>query len=232
MSTIGVISDIHGNLPALESVIAELQSIGVDEIICVGDIIGISGFPAETIECVQDNCSVIIKGNHDILPFDGDPETDVFSVEKQVFFDETTETQQSWLYNLPTIREFDKGVYGSWETIVSHAYPEPQQSSGHTKGNAGVKPREYIEVGAQFDEMLLLLGHTHVPHSVDLRSYDHEVVICNPGSVGGVYQDEANFAVVDTDDYSVENLSVEYDTETKWDRIKELEATYNVSLLD
>lgn len=232
MTEIGVISDVHGNLPALEAVLEELSTQGITEIICVGDILGISGFPAETIDHLQDSCQVIIKGNHDILPFDGDTETEVFEVEKRVFFDETTEAQQSWIYTLPTFRQFDAGEYGSWETIVAHSYPTPEDSSGHEKGNSGVKPREHVEVGANFDETLLLLGHTHIPHSVDLRQYGHSVVICNPGSVGGVYQDEAHFAIVDTESYTVTNESVPYDTERKWNRIKELESTYDVSLRD
>lgn len=232
MTKIGVISDIHGNYPALRAVIEEMEVHDVSAIICVGDILGISGFPAQTIELLQDSCDIIIKGNHDIMPFDGDPETEVFEVEKQVFFDETIEQQQSWIYQLPTMREIEAGVFGDWSLTIAHSYPNPSESSGHESGNSGVKPREYVEVGSKFDERLLLLGHTHMQHTVDLRSFGHEVVICNPGSVGGVYQDEAHFSIVDIDDYSVEEFAIPYDTDEKWSRIKQLEEIYSVSLLE
>ena len=50
---IGVISDVHSNLPALESVVKELDRREVDEIICGGDLIGYYPYPNEVLELIS-----------------------------------------------------------------------------------------------------------------------------------------------------------------------------------
>ena len=69
-----LISDIHGNLPALEAVLQDIKRVGVDEIICLGDIANIGPHPAECLDVIRDLGCVTIQGNHelyllgDILP--------------------------------------------------------------------------------------------------------------------------------------------------------------------
>jgi predicted phosphodiesterase len=59
-----LISDIHSNLEALETVLADIQSQGITEIYCLGDIIGYGPNPCECIDLVM-NCSFCLLGNHD-----------------------------------------------------------------------------------------------------------------------------------------------------------------------
>lgn len=226
MSRVGVIADIHGNLPAFEVVLDELQG-NVDYIVCLGDIIGVCGFPSEVIELVQDSCAVSIKGNHDIYPFAGNLGSEVAEFEKQLFFDETTEAQQSWLYKLPSMTNVEDSPL-----LLAHSYPFEGQSSGFEDGNAGVFPREFVEVGAEFEETILCLGHTHGQHSVDLESFGHSVLVVNPGSVGGYYQDEAQYSIVDTVEFTVEEFAVEYDKTPVTEKVKQMEETYNIDLLE
>ena len=60
-----IISDIHGNLEALTAVLGRIGDIGVDEIICLGDIIGYGPNPLECLDTVIDRCQLTILGNHD-----------------------------------------------------------------------------------------------------------------------------------------------------------------------
>jgi diadenosine tetraphosphatase ApaH/serine/threonine PP2A family protein phosphatase len=60
-----VISDIHGNLEALEVVLADIQAQGITEIFCLGDIIGYGPNPWECIDRVMENCTVTLLGNHE-----------------------------------------------------------------------------------------------------------------------------------------------------------------------
>lgn len=60
-----IISDIHGNLPALEAVLAEIARMRPDTICCLGDIVGYGPFPNECIALVRKQCNVVVKGNHD-----------------------------------------------------------------------------------------------------------------------------------------------------------------------
>ena len=61
-----IISDIHGNLPALEAVLHDIERAGVDEIICLGDIANIGPHPAECLDVVRDLGCVTIQGNHEL----------------------------------------------------------------------------------------------------------------------------------------------------------------------
>jgi len=62
---IALISDIHGNLEALEVVTKAINQIGVDRIICLGDVVGYGANPVECLELVKSIADVIILGNHD-----------------------------------------------------------------------------------------------------------------------------------------------------------------------
>lgn len=58
-----IISDIHGNIEALERVLEELSD--VDKVICLGDIVGYGANPNECCECIRSVCSIALMGNHD-----------------------------------------------------------------------------------------------------------------------------------------------------------------------
>lgn len=65
---IGIISDIHSNIDALEKVFEFMKIEGVDKIICLGDIIGIGPFPEKCIEYIikNEDCFIsCVKGNHE-----------------------------------------------------------------------------------------------------------------------------------------------------------------------
>lgn len=59
----GIISDIHGNIEALERVLEELSD--VDKVICLGDIVGYGANPNECCERIRSVCSIALMGNHD-----------------------------------------------------------------------------------------------------------------------------------------------------------------------
>ena len=60
-----IISDIHSNLAALETVLADIEQRGVNEIICLGDVIGYGPNPRECLDLVREKCRLCIMGNHD-----------------------------------------------------------------------------------------------------------------------------------------------------------------------
>ncbi len=65
MPRLALISDVHANIDALEAVLADIDCQGVDEIICLGDIVGYGAAPAECVRLVRERCSVMVQGNHD-----------------------------------------------------------------------------------------------------------------------------------------------------------------------
>lgn len=60
-----ILSDIHSNLEALRAVLTDIQQQGVDEIVCLGDVVGYGPNPTECIDLVMDKCNICILGNHD-----------------------------------------------------------------------------------------------------------------------------------------------------------------------
>jgi predicted phosphodiesterase len=65
MDRIAIISDIHGNIPALESVLSDIRSRGIERTICLGDLAGKGPCSAQAVDMIRENCEVVIKGNWD-----------------------------------------------------------------------------------------------------------------------------------------------------------------------
>jgi predicted phosphodiesterase len=61
-----IISDIHGDVQSLESVLRSVQGRGISSIWCLGDIIGRAGDGIRAWELVRDNCEIVLAGNHDL----------------------------------------------------------------------------------------------------------------------------------------------------------------------
>lgn len=63
---VAAITDIHANLPALEAVLAAIDTAGPEEIWCLGDVLGYGAEPDECADIVRERCSVCLVGNHDL----------------------------------------------------------------------------------------------------------------------------------------------------------------------
>ena len=67
MAVYGVLGDIHGNREALDAALAGIDAIGVDRVICVGDVIGYNADSDECVRILQARYAVCIAGNHDLI---------------------------------------------------------------------------------------------------------------------------------------------------------------------
>jgi protein phosphatase len=65
MDRIAIISDIHGNIPALEAVLSDINERGIERIYCLGDLIGKGPHPKQVIEMVKNASAKVIYGNWD-----------------------------------------------------------------------------------------------------------------------------------------------------------------------
>lgn len=72
MSRHAVISDIHGNLYALQAVLAYMTNVEVTEVMCLGDVVGYGPHPGECLDLVVKYCSRTVQGNHDEAVVDPD----------------------------------------------------------------------------------------------------------------------------------------------------------------
>ena len=62
---IAVVADVHANLPALQAVLQEIDALGVDDILCLGDTVGYNAQPNECLDLVLERCRQVVAGNHD-----------------------------------------------------------------------------------------------------------------------------------------------------------------------
>jgi diadenosine tetraphosphatase ApaH/serine/threonine PP2A family protein phosphatase len=66
-----VISDVHSNQPALEAVLAAIDETGVEQIWCLGDVVGYGAQPDACADLIEQRCAVCLAGNHDLATLGG-----------------------------------------------------------------------------------------------------------------------------------------------------------------
>jgi predicted phosphodiesterase len=216
---IAVLSDVHGNLPALEAVLKALKPY--DAVWQLGDIVGYGPQPNEVVERLAAEKAVGVRGNHDSAAI-GQLDTDAFNDDARIAVEWTAERIASdtkrWLAELP-LRMIDEPftlVHGSprdptWEYVFSA-----------TIARANL---------AAFETRHCLVGHTHVPIVFRERKtggveaaiakpnsrmkLDGPRTIVNPGSVGQPRDGDprAGAMLLDTDKNVVEWRRVEYPVE-------------------
>jgi putative phosphoesterase len=194
---VGVLSDIHGNVVALEAVLDDMPS--VDALVCAGDVVGYNPWHADCVEAMREREVPTVMGNHDRAVAGGSSFgfNSMAGAGVQHARETLADDQVEWLANLPEERhEFDGRI-----TLV-HSHPErrgrytyPEEFGPHLLG----------------EETVLVLGHTHVQHH---EVYD-EGIVMNPGSVGQPRDGDprAAYAVLDLDEMTVAEHRVDYDIE-------------------
>lgn len=176
---IAVIADIHGNLAALEAVLADMAARGIAQIICLGDCASGMMWPRETTELLMARGIPCVRGNHDRWLVEHTPEA--MGAQDAVAFAEATEAQRAWLGGLPTQLSPAPGVlacHGTPESDVQNLLEEP------SNGRLGPAPLETIRARLGPHGMaarVVLCGHSH--QSAIVRLPEGPLVV-NPGSLG------------------------------------------------
>jgi diadenosine tetraphosphatase ApaH/serine/threonine PP2A family protein phosphatase len=67
---VALLSDVHGNLPAFETVLGEVRGEGVDQIWNLGDLVGYGAQPDECVALARESCDLVLIGNHDLVAID------------------------------------------------------------------------------------------------------------------------------------------------------------------
>ncbi|MBS7808758.1 metallophosphoesterase family protein [Variovorax sp. PCZ-1] len=190
---IAAISDIHGNLNALQAVLAEIDREGVDQIINCGDTLGGPLESAKTADLLMARGIPMIAGNHErqllTLPPDKLNRSDACTAS------EINDAHRAWLASAPPTMWFAEDVFICHGTPASdlHYWLETITDDFGQNGSVGVRPASHAEIlerlgsGAHTCKAsLIICGHTHVPRVVQVNSPDagHPITIVNAGSVG------------------------------------------------
>jgi predicted phosphodiesterase len=198
VTKVAVLADIHGNLPALEAVLADLAQFGVDHVVAAGDLINWGPFSAQVVERAIGEGWAVIRGNHEYYLLDyGTPRAPALWDNADHF------STLPWLRcqvggRLPariaawpdtiTLRPPDapplRVVHGTprspWEPI-----------------NPWTPPEQLAQILAGVEEGTIVTAHTHLPMDMQFERWH----IVNPGSVGlpldGTW--DASYLILDGD---------------------------------
>jgi diadenosine tetraphosphatase ApaH/serine/threonine PP2A family protein phosphatase len=229
-----IISDIHGNLEALEAVLADIRSQGITDIYCLGDIVGYGPNPRECIDRVMEVCKVVLLGNHDQGAM-FDPDGFNQSAERAIFW------TRSQLEHSPEPRHVRER---RWEFLAERPRTHKEDGYLFVHGSARNPLNEYVFPEDVYNqrkmerifalvERYCFQGHTHVPgiFTEDLQflspedidhvyKLDGRKTLCNVGSVG--QPRDGNWRacyVVLHDDGTIQFRRVEYDWQKTRDKI-------------
>ncbi|MBL8230087.1 MAG: metallophosphoesterase family protein [Bryobacterales bacterium] len=188
-----ILSDIHANLTALQSVLADAEGT-YDRVVCLGDIVGYGAEPNEVTCWVRDHVEVIVRGNHD-KACSGDPCVQDFNPAARTAAEWTRSALEP--RNLEYVRDLPQGPLDAGGFFLSHGSPRDEDEYIITREDA-------LVLRAGLPGEICFFGHTHVQvgfglrpgrgwllipprYNQDERSYELEPDACyllNPGSVG------------------------------------------------
>lgn len=189
---IAVLSDVHGNLEALDAVLDDIARQGVEATVALGDFLSGPSDPVGVADRFIELGMPSVRGNHDRYITDGREKDWHIDALVRGLLDER---QHQWLAAVPATLLLEEDVF------LCHGTPRDDNTSFMDTMVGTIPtmhPRDYIEAEAVgFDHDVLLCGHTHVPRS--LRLADGRLVV-NPGSVGlpmEIGSPDARYAIIE-----------------------------------
>lgn len=198
---IGVLSDVHANLPALDAVLNDMPP--VDAVVNVGDVIGYNPWPAECVSRIQELADWSVIGNHDrtVETPERYAANHMAEAGLQHAKRELSSDQLEWLTGRPRTVTGPDGEY-----LIVHCHPDATRRDTYVYPEDFPSLEEYLE---EYDGVIM--GHTHVQGMSEFE----DGVILNPGSVGQPRDGDsrAAYAILDSDDRTVELHRVPYDIE-------------------
>ncbi|MFZ4621806.1 MAG: metallophosphoesterase family protein [Bacteroidota bacterium] len=206
-----VISDIHGNVEALKSVLERIDSMNISNIVCLGDIVGYGASPNECVALIRSRNIRSVVGNHD-KAVTGALSTSNFSLIAKLGVEWTRSVMEKEHI------DFMNGLPYSFESNDAHfvhSSPDLPQLFRYlfTQDDAA----ESFEA---FDTKICFIGHTHRPVIFCEDGMTETIVagkrcIVNVGSVGQPRDGDwrACFLVFDEEQFSIEHIRVEYNVD-------------------
>jgi predicted phosphodiesterase len=187
---LAVISDVHGNLPALEAVLADVKGRGVDITVNLGDCVTSPLWPKETFEFLQSLALPTVRGNHDrwIEEFPDEKLSPAGRFARNAL----TSEQRRALHNLPSRINLGEGI------LACHGTPDEDSTclleESLDDGRFVPARREVLKsrLASATAARVVLCGHSHRQAVIHGPG---KCLILNPGSVGCPVFADIPFAV-------------------------------------
>jgi putative phosphoesterase len=187
---IAVVSDVHGNLLALEAVRKALKKEKPDVVLVAGDLVMNGPEPGASVDAIRDmerDGAIVVQGNTDVAVADADYAAafpwlleygvpDSMRAAAEWAHDALEDEHLAWLRRLPAERRVR---IGDDLVLVTHASPGSQ-----TQGfDQGLDPSTTTERMSRTDARVICCGHTHIP---EVREFGWKLIV-NAGSAGYVF---------------------------------------------
>lgn len=239
-SPTAIISDIHGNLEALQAVLADIEARGVKRIVCLGDIIGYGADPLKCIDLVRQKCEWSLMGNHDFgvlyepTNFNTSAESAAFWTREVLDADPDDAARRARYEFLGRLRVRVVEQNGAGTVLFVHGSPRRPINEYIFPDDVASAPDKLSTIFERVPR-ICFVGHTHVPGVfVDEPDFfmpgeltnstytisDEEKAIVNVGSVGQPRDLDPRASYVIVDGKSVQFVRLAYDIEGAAKKIK------------
>jgi putative phosphoesterase len=217
----GLLSDIHGNILALQAIVADMQFRNVDQVINLGDHLSGPLWPVETADFLMQQDWVQIRGNHERRLLEQDPAE--HNLSDHYTYECLSKQHFQWLRELPdtaAIEDEVLAVHGAPGDDLCYLLESIAGGRTHLSSMDEIREKLHGE-----KTPVVLCGHTHKQRVVAVE----EMLIVNPGSVGlQAYEDDtpeyhvseagsphARYAIMEkiSNQWQVELICVNYDVE-------------------
>jgi len=222
-----IISDIHGNLEALQAILASIKKSSIDSIICLGDVVGYGANPNECVETISTRADLVLAGNHDYAGL-GKLSIENFNQYAREAIEWTARqlnpSSVDFLENLPLIKVVE-------DFTVVHATPQAPDTWSYIGSIYDAQ-----ENFKHFSNNVCLVGHSHIPIVITQDDhYNCRVLkekkislekglryIFNVGSVGQPRDRNpaAAYAIIDTESHEYMLVRNDYDIQKAMKKIK------------
>ena len=162
---LAIISDIHSNLEALGAVLANIESRGIEEILCLGDVVGYGPNPRECLDLVRARCKVCLMGNHDHAVlyepsnFNTPAERACYWTRQMLDAEDDAELRRErwrFLGGLPVRKQLG-------DVLLVHASPRRPMNEYIFPEDVFTNPQKVIANFERLDARVCFVGHTHQP---------------------------------------------------------------------
>jgi predicted phosphodiesterase len=215
MTRIALLADIHGNLPALEAVRADMAAYRLDRVVVAGDVINWGPFSPEVLAIVQAEGWAAIRGNNELYLLEHGTPRQPPHWERY--------TLLPWLYE--QLGERGRSAIAAWPDELTLRFPDaPLTRVVHGRPGdhwRGMYPQqgdaELAAILAGVGEPAVIAAHTHIP--MNLRAAGRQII--NPGSVGVPLDGDlsASYVILEAagDQWRPIFRRVEYDLSPLWE---------------
>jgi len=215
-----IITDIHANIFALKAVMAEIDKIKPDKIICLGDIVGNGAYPEETVKYIKKRGDILcVKGNHDLfanLNLSTFPTADTRLKMFKWTQKALSNSSRKFLDELPWVLNFED----CGKKIVAFHYPKNQK--GRFKDLIYLPSNEQVkELFEGLSGDIFLFGHEHTGSLTELDGKYY----LNFGTLGNMlFEDVARLGILEVTEEKVvyKSINVKYDQSTAFKRAEEI----------